>query len=52
LWKNLLGAGQSPSAAKAGAEKDAFYRSGEPLRHPKATTKPSFSACCEVVSSR
>jgi hypothetical protein len=30
------------SAAKAGIENRAVYRSGEPLRHPKAKAKSDF----------
>jgi len=29
----------APSAAKAGTENRAFYRSGKPLRRPKAKSK-------------
>jgi hypothetical protein len=48
LLKKLVAHAQSPSAAKAVAEKQASYRSGEPLRHPKARTKSSFSAVCKA----
>jgi hypothetical protein len=29
--------------------KQCTYRSGEPLRHPKPTATPSFSASCEAL---
>jgi hypothetical protein len=35
---------QRPSVAKANAEVREGYRSGEPLRHPKAKSKTDFSA--------
>ncbi|MGA7077731.1 MAG: hypothetical protein WBQ43_21230 [Terriglobales bacterium] len=39
-----------PSAAKAGTEKKGVYRSGKPVRHPKARTKASFSANCDAAN--
>jgi hypothetical protein len=47
VLKNSWRAPQSPSAAKAVAE-NSQYRSGEPLRHPKAKTESSFSAICKA----
>jgi len=38
------------AAAKAGAEKEAGYRSAEALRHPTSSATASFSAACEAVS--
>jgi hypothetical protein len=40
-------AAPTSSAAKAGTGKKSFYRSGEPLRHPKATTKVESLATCQ-----
>jgi hypothetical protein len=39
LRKESLGARSSPSAAQAGNGNEAFYRSDDPLRHPKAATR-------------
>jgi hypothetical protein len=40
--------GQLPQGLKP-VFKTALYRSGEPLRHPKAETESSFSPNCDVV---
>jgi hypothetical protein len=37
------------SAAKADDEKQASYRSGKPLRHPKASAASSFSAASDAM---
>jgi len=37
------------SAAKAGDDKDAGYRSGEPLRHPKSNATSSSYPCLLAI---
>jgi hypothetical protein len=49
LRKKSLPAERVTSAAKADAEKQVGYRSGKPLRHPKSSAKPAFSAGCEAL---
>jgi hypothetical protein len=46
LLKNSTANRVAPSAAKAVTEKQGIYRSGKPLRHPKAEPKASLSANC------
>ncbi|MGO9826354.1 MAG: hypothetical protein ACLPMG_13900, partial [Terriglobales bacterium] len=48
LLKNSVARRFTPSAAKAGTDRSGIYRSGKPLRYPKARTKPSFSANCQA----
>src|ERR1700686_391784 len=54
LLKNSLCARHSPSAAKASTEKEAAYRSGEPLRHPKSNEveKPQGGAAIAAALLR
>jgi hypothetical protein len=41
-----------PSEAKANAEKQAAYRSGEPLRHPRANAQRNVCVATQLVADR
>ncbi|MFZ0317599.1 MAG: hypothetical protein WAL56_00610 [Candidatus Sulfotelmatobacter sp.] len=49
LRKKSIDGVERPSAAKAGIEKPGSYRSGKPLRYPKARSESSFAAGSEDV---